>query len=136
MLDDPTIMKRQPLWTAISELWLDTEISRSDIERIASAAIASQYSTRELNAIYLYEVAPVVGSNLLTPAGAWNGFDQDWLHIEARNRAEHRSLWLLFWMWSGIGRKLLTYATQTHWEDVIAMVEQVRADAPSISSAE
>jgi hypothetical protein len=88
MLTDAELQRRKPLWTALSGLWLDTEIDPPVIRRIARAAINSGYSIVELNEIYLYEVAPVVSANLLIPAGEWAGFDEEWLHAEVRKRAE------------------------------------------------
>jgi hypothetical protein len=123
MLTDTELQRRKPLWTALSELWLDTELDPVDIQRIADVAMASGYSLSELNAIYLYEVAPVVSANLLVPAGAWQGFDEEWLHAEARKRAESRSLWLRLWVWIGLGRKLMTYATEKHWQEIVAKAQ-------------
>jgi hypothetical protein len=123
MLTDEELQRRKPIWTALSELWLDTEIDTTAIQRIAYAAEASGYSIEVLNEIYLYEVAPVVSVNLLVPAGVWLGFDEEWLHAEARKRAESRSLWLRIWVWSGVGRKLMTYATEEHWQEIITQVK-------------
>jgi hypothetical protein len=123
VLTQVQLQRRKPLWTALSYLWLDTEIDKGDIQWIADAAIASGYSLVELNKIYLYEVAPVVYLNLLVPAGAWQGFDEEWLHTEARKRAEIRSPWERFWVWTGFGRKLMTYATDEHWDEIIALVQ-------------
>ena len=104
-------------------LWLDTEIDPCDIRRIADTATDSGYSIAELNEIYLYEVAPVVYANLLTPAGAWAGFDKTWLHAEVSKRAESRGLWLRFWVWTGVARKIMTYATEEHWNKIIALMQ-------------
>ena len=123
MLTNIDLDRRKPLWSALSGLWLDTELDHADINRIAQAAITSGYSIAELNEIYLYEVAPVVSANLLTVAGEWAGFDEVWLHDEARKRAENRSLWLRFWVWAGLGRKMMTYATEGHWQEIISLVQ-------------
>lgn len=123
MLSDEELNRRKPVWIAISRLWLDTEIDDLDIRHIAQVAQASGFSIKELNEIYLYEVAPVVSANLLVPAGIWTDFDENWLTSEARKRAESRSLWLRLWIWSGIGRKLMTYATESHWKAVIELVQ-------------
>jgi hypothetical protein len=123
VLTQVQLQRRKPLWTALSYLWLDTEIAPYHIRRIADAAIASGYGLTELNEIYLYEVTPVVYLNLLVPAGAWQCFDEEWLHAEARKRAENRSPWVRFWIWTGFGRKLMTYATDEHWDEIIALVQ-------------
>lgn len=123
MLTNIELERRKPVWTAISELWLDTETDRATVEYIADIVIASGYSIAELNDIYLYEVAPVVSANLHVTAGVWTGFDEQWLHSEARKRAEYRSLGLRLWLWSGFGRKCMTYATESHWQEIIALVQ-------------
>jgi hypothetical protein len=63
--------RRQPVWTALSELWLDTALAAADLERIARVALDSGYSLEELEDISLCEVAPVVSGNLRVPAGVW-----------------------------------------------------------------
>jgi len=84
---DAEFERRKPLWTAFSEFWLDTELADDDLQRIAHTAALSGYTIAELRDIYLYEVAPVVSPNLLTVAGEWAGFDEHWLHAEARKHA-------------------------------------------------
>ena len=119
---DAEFERRKPLWTAFSEFWLDTELADDDLQRIAQTAAGSGYTIAELRDIYLYEVAPVVSPNLLTVAGEWSGFDEHWLHAEARKHAEHRSLWLRFWIFIRIGRGLMTYATERHWHRMVALL--------------
>jgi hypothetical protein len=115
--------RRKPVWSAVAELWLDTEITRDLVRHVARVAIASGYDLSQLNDIYLYEVAPVVWLNLLAPAGVWDAFDEAWLHAEARKRAESRSLSLRLWIWSGVGRRLMTYATDEHWREIVKLVQ-------------
>jgi hypothetical protein len=122
MLTDAELERRKPVWTAFSEFWLDTELEAGDLQRIARTAAASGYSVAELRDIYLYEVAPVVSPNLLTVAGEWDGFDEQWLHAEARKRAEHRSLWLRFWIFIRIERGLMTCVTERHWHRLVALL--------------
>jgi hypothetical protein len=86
-LDEAEIERRKPVWAALSELWLDTELADDDLRRIAGVMGQSGYSVGELREIYLFEVAPVVSPNLLTVAGEWAGFDHDWLFAEATRRA-------------------------------------------------
>ena len=121
-LSESEFERRKPVWTAFSEFWLDTELMEDDLHRIAHVAVVSGYSVTELRNIYLYEVAPVVGRNLLNVAGEWAGFSDDWLHTEARKLAEHRSIWLRFWFFVGIGRWLMTYATERHWHRIVSLM--------------
>lgn len=132
MLTDTELERRKLVWTAFSEFWLDTELEDEDLHRIARIAAASGYAVAELRDIYLYEVAPVVGPNLLTVAGEWVGFDEEWLHTEARKHAEHRSFCLRFWVFVGVGRWLMTYATKRHWRRIVSLLPT--ASTPTATS--
>ncbi|HHW77269.1 MAG TPA: hypothetical protein GX399_09640 [Xanthomonadaceae bacterium] len=79
MFDEQQLQKRQPIWAALSDLWLDTELTDLDLERIARVMADSGLSIEVLREIYLIEVAPVVSPNLLGVAGMWTGFDEQWL---------------------------------------------------------
>jgi hypothetical protein len=79
MRDEREIQERRPLWVALSELWLDTELSAEDLERIARVMADSGLAIDQLREVYLVEVAPVVSANLLQVAGEWAGFDEEWL---------------------------------------------------------
>ena len=130
MLTNAEFKRRKPIWMAFSEFWLDTELEDTDLQHIARTAAASGYSIAELRDIYLYEVAPVVSPNLLTVAGEWAGFDEQWLHTEARKRAEHRGFWLRFWVFIGIGRGLMTYATERHWHRIVVLLSAANKPTP------
>ncbi|MDR2880545.1 MAG: hypothetical protein LBV29_01400 [Azoarcus sp.] len=131
MLTDAEVERRKPVWTALSEFWLDTELDDNDLRRIARAAAASGYSVSELRDIYLYEIAPIVGPNLLPFGiqGEWVGFDEQWLHTIARLRAERRARrrgrrfgFLLRMM-----LKTMTYATEDNWHRMVALLPTVDA---------
>ncbi|BDD08040.1 hypothetical protein FUAX_04720 [Fulvitalea axinellae] len=74
-----TIKDREPVWIALSEFYLDTELQDSDFLRIAFTIIRSPYSLEKVEEINKYEVFPVLQSNLLVTAGEWTGFDKEWL---------------------------------------------------------
>lgn len=80
MMDSAEIERRKPEWTALSDLWLDTEITDDWLAHIARVMHESGYSMTELRHIYLYEVAPVVYVNTHVVTGEWVGFDEAWLH--------------------------------------------------------
>jgi len=71
--------ERLKVWGAWSELFLDTELSDQDIERIAKILAESPFSRDELEHIYCREVAPVCGPNLTLVAGEWGYVDSKWL---------------------------------------------------------
>jgi hypothetical protein len=123
VIDEADIERRKPVWAALSELWLDTELAEDDLQRIAGVMKMSEYSIKELREIYLFEVAPVVFPNLLTVAGEWAGFDEEWLFTEATKRARTRSLSLRAFVRMGIGKWLMTYATEGHWDNLVRMLE-------------
>jgi hypothetical protein len=71
--------RRRPIWEALSDLFLDTEIDDKWLRHIAQRLADSDYTIDELKAIFFLEVFPNCYRNLLTPAGKWTGFDVDWL---------------------------------------------------------
>ena len=125
MLSVAEIESRKPVWSALSELWLDTELTEHDLNHIASAMARSKYSLRELRAIYLYEVAPVVYSNLMNDAGEWAGFNEEWLYSEIE--AKLRNTNLLKRLLVRLKKPLMTFATERHWEVLAKKVSNKRA---------
>jgi hypothetical protein len=85
---------REAVWLALSELWLDTELQPFQHTHIARVLQDSDLPLEEIEAILLYEVAPVVWRNAQCVAGVWTGFDPDWL-IDAcrRNQQRRESRW-------------------------------------------
>ena len=79
-MNDPiNIEKRKPIWIALSEFYLDTELQESDFRHIAFKIIESPYSLDEVKEINKYEIFPVLQLNLLSVAGEWAGFPEEWL---------------------------------------------------------
>ena len=129
MLDQQQIEQRRPLWIALSELWLDTELSSVDLERIARVMADSALTIEELRDVYLLEVAPVVSPNLLTVAGEWAGFDEEWLCSRIVSNLRDRPRLTRFWSWFPLTRRAMTYATRNHWRRLVELVGQYRASA-------
>lgn len=80
---------RRPVWDAMSEFYLDTELDADDLERIANVLRSSVYGEAELDLIMFDEVFPVLIPNLHSVAGEWAGYDLDSLEaaiLERRNR--------------------------------------------------
>ena len=121
MIDEAEIERRKPVWLALSELWLDTELTQDDLRRMAMKK--SGYRVPQLRDIYLFEVAPVVFPNLLVVAGEWAGFDEEWLFTEVARRARNRSLILRAFVRIGIGKWIMTYATERHWDTLVEMLD-------------
>jgi hypothetical protein len=78
-LSDGDLANRRPVWLALSELFLDTHLSSSDLDRLAKELARSPYSIVELDAILLWEVYLACRGNLFSLAGEWAGFDPEWL---------------------------------------------------------
>ena len=74
-----SIDDRRPVWSALSELFLDTRLDSIDLDRIAQNLARSPYSLAELDSILLWEVYPACHTNMLSIAGEWAGFDPGWL---------------------------------------------------------
>lgn len=113
---DPRIEARAPVWNALSELFLDTELQSEDHERIARVLAASPYSTTKLEEILRFEVTPVLKANLQSMVGEWNGFDETWMHEQMTPRIDTRRLFNfgVFWM------------VRAHWTDIVQRVAALR----------
>ncbi|MFD0724879.1 DUF7079 family protein [Lysobacter brunescens] len=109
---------RIPVWVALSELYLDTDV-RFFHDSVARVLAASPYPLDELQRILLDEVHPALHANLLQVAGEWAGFDDAWLveHVQAVRR---RPLWLrrLTRLSSGMVRE--------HWRALEPMIRKAR----------
>lgn len=77
MLGHVEIETRLPVWHALSEMFLDTELDRADYARIAAALIAAPYSEDQLRSIFEEEVAPAFIFNLLDVAGEWTPWSRE-----------------------------------------------------------
>jgi hypothetical protein len=120
---DAEIERRKPVWTALSELWLDTELEPEDLKRIALVLKRSNYSVDQLRGIYLFEVAPVVYVNQFVVTGEWAAFNEEWLFKDAAKRARRRSLALRLFVKAGVGKWIMTYATEEHWATIVKLIE-------------
>ena len=110
--------ERLPVWNALSEVFLDTELQESDYRRIASALATSPYTVGEIEDILRYEVYPACHQNLLCIAGEWGGFDEEWL-VEriapfCGRRPRRRIPRLHAWMF------------KRHWKKIRPIVDEIR----------
>ena len=76
---DQDIENRRPVWHALSDLFLDTELQDCNLSSIARTLVESPYSVTEIETILYREVYPVCIPNLLCVAGEWEGFNCQWL---------------------------------------------------------
>ena len=72
------LARRRPVWLALSDLFLDTDVNLFR-EGNARTLAASPYTLDQIDAILREEVYPACSFNLSLVAGEWAGFDADWL---------------------------------------------------------
>ena len=118
---------RRPVWVALSDLFLDTSLDATDLDRIATVLAASPYSLRELDDIFLWEVYPVLHWNLLSMAGEWAGFDGVWLEQQI---LAGRSIFSTLWTGT-LGR--LGTRSSVSWKHVRRELQHQRGTAGEVS---
>jgi hypothetical protein len=126
MVDEQYIQARLPLWEALSELWLDTELTDAFMEGIARVMDESGLTIEELWRVYSYEVAPVVYMNRYSFAGQWLGFSPDWLRTEIVRNLRDRPRRTRFWTSFPITRCLMLSPTDDDWKKLVAIVRRRR----------
>jgi hypothetical protein len=70
---------RIKLWSALSDLFLDTEISDHTYQYIARVIRENGYTSEEAERVLWHEVYPVLEANLRSVAGEWAGWSDEWL---------------------------------------------------------
>lgn len=105
--------RRRPVWTALSELYLDTELDDSDHRRIARVLDGCGYTHGQLEEILYRELHPTLHANLLNVAGEWALFDAEWLEQEILRHGPRRlrialipGKWMVRTGWEAISAKL------------------------------
>ena len=78
---------RLKIWRALSDLFLDTEITDGTYLHIAKIIQETEFSASEVETILWHEVYPVLEGNLRSVAGEWVGWPDDWLmeHLSVCN---------------------------------------------------
>lgn len=90
-LSPDEIARRAPLWVALSDLFLDTEMQAVHYQGIVDAARDGGFAPDEVITILNEEVAPVLNFNLLQVAGEWAMFDPDWVVARVSARLAYGS---------------------------------------------
>lgn len=97
------LARRKPVWLALSEFYLDTELQPADFRRIRAVFDQSGYSEQEIRQFDYDEVGPVLAGNLLSMAGEWAGFDEAAVLAAVSKRAAKsvkiRSRFPIRWLW-------------------------------------
>jgi hypothetical protein len=89
-LTEMEIARRSPAWRALSELFLDTELQPDDHQRIAEVIRQAGYNVSEAEAILRNEVAPVFFPNMLSMAGEWVPWSEDFVRELVLKRMQQR----------------------------------------------
>jgi len=124
MLKPLSIKERTPVWIALSDFYLDTELQDSDFRYIAKTILESPYTFEDVKTINTYEVFPVLQSNLLQPAGECAGFNEKWLveaittHLETQNRFKNLMI--------RIGYKKYGWMQEDYWVRLETIYNEMR----------
>ncbi len=96
-MDKPSpIDERIPIWIALSDFYLDTELTDDTYRHIARKINESPFSLEEVKEIDRTEVFPVLYSNLLSVAGVWGGFQEEWLVSAIQKKKKNRNVFSRF----------------------------------------
>lgn len=120
---------REDVWWAISDLFLDTELSEQDFAQMAANLADSPFTIDELNSIFENEVAPVLHGNLKQVAGVWGSFDRDEIMPLLRSRAaslEKRQEKKGFAIVEKIKRAFVLAETGKDWQRVLKAIREIR----------
>jgi len=114
-IETKTLNIRKPLWIALSDLFLDTELKDYNYLHIAKEMKASGYSLDEIEEVLMLEVFPVCIANLHSVAGEWAGFDEKWVcdSITATKRPNRFRRWM---------NRRSFYLIKDDWQKVVVKV--------------
>ena len=113
-LDPKFLEERSPIWNAISKFYLDTELDEHDYTYIAKIFVDSGLSFTVLKEIDLYEVFPVLKTNLMSVAGIWSGFDDEWLKERCTVAFIKKENAIFRWK-TRFQNRLLFFQRKQHW---------------------
>ncbi len=124
---------RRPVWLALSDLFLDTDVNLFR-ESNARLLADSPYSLDELDAILREEVYPACSANLSLVAGEWAGFDADWLEQRIlRGGPAPRRWWRRLQRYLMLGWSVPVRLPE-EWREWRENVARLRQEAPAASS--
>ncbi|PRX53673.1 DUF7079 family protein [Flagellimonas meridianipacifica] len=119
------IEERKPIWIALSDFYLDTELQESDFIHIAHKIIESPYSFEKVREIDKYEVFPILQPNLMNVAGEWAGFDEEWLVNQIKESLSKRDMAKKI----GIESSYLTlkWMCEKYWERLEKVYNEIKS---------
>ena len=119
MLSQSEIERRLPVWHALSDIFLDTELQPHDYQWIASVLASSGYSQVELRSIFENEVAPAFIVNLFSVAGEWTSWSQDEVR-QIMLRSLGRRFPLLRWVRKRAARRVVA----EEWQKIAPLLAE------------
>jgi hypothetical protein len=114
------VQRRLPVWHALSDVFLDTELQARDYHRIARTLDISGYSLAELRSILEDEVAPAFASNLWSVTGEWAGWSENDVQTIMLKSLSRRRLPLLSWLKWLMRRRHI----EQEWEKIEQFLKQ------------
>ncbi len=127
MPTEEQICERLPIWEALSEFFLDDELTGEDHHRIAMVLARSKYTEEQIHGILRHEVYPACSLNLVSVAGAWGTWGEDWIRERIAPRYDRRPrLYLPAFNWDGITE---------HWRVVLSMIREHRSKTQDAQQA-
>jgi hypothetical protein len=127
MPTEEQIIERMPVWRALADFFLDDDLSSHDLARIASDLAQSRYTEAQLFAILRHEVYPACSMNLVSVAGAWGAWGDDWIRERIAPRYDRRPrFYLPAFHWNAI---------RDHWEIVKTTLNEQRSKSAMQSPA-
>lgn len=109
---------RLPVWEALSDFFLDTELDEKDYQRISRILASSPYSIQDTEEILRHEVYPALIWNLRSVAGEWAGFDREKLRKAIAPRLNMRPMFRL--------PRVQWWMIRDHWTRVAKLIESIR----------
>jgi hypothetical protein len=103
-----------PIWDALQDLFMDTEI---DYSYIARRCANSKYSIPEIREILFFEVFPALRFNICTYGAEWRGFEINWLkkRILEKNTRNKYFQPLIFRGY-----------TKECWSELVPLIQEIR----------
>jgi hypothetical protein len=118
-MDAATLAARVPVWTALSDMVLDTE-TRWYIPQVAFVLARSPYDDEQLTQIWRREAIAQFGNNLLVIAGEWGmlNVDERALIRHAESSAPRAG---------AVTRFILGGPLENEWQAILALVQSLRS---------
>lgn len=112
------LVRRRPVWDAMSGLFLDTEV-RWEVPFVARSCAESGYDDGALEHIFWVEVFPEAIGNMLCVAGEWAGLALNEAALVRRANAGKMP-----WLW--LRRRLSGWMVESEWRSTCTVTQWLR----------